>query len=397
MQILDRSVPRGPAWLRLGFRPFFLAAGGFAVIAMLVWFAAYVGGQTLPFAGLGAVSWHAHEMIFGYGMAVVTGFLLTAVRNWTGIPTLRGTPLLVLLVFWLLARALLLFGDGRLLGAAASFDLLFGGLLVAAIGVPIVRKRLWSNLAIVGKIVLLVVSNLVFYLGVAGALEQGVYWGLYSGLYLLVALIFTLSRRVLPFFIERGVDGKIELYNNRWIDIASLVLFVAFWIAELVRPNGPAVAALAGLLLVLHLVRLLGWYNAGIWNKPLLWSLYLAYAAMVAGFALKSAVYLFGLSPFLALHAFAVGGIGMMTLGMMTRVALGHTGRNVFAPPPVLKLVFGLLLAAALVRVLLPLLAEAHYVVWIGLSQWLWIGAFLVYFLVYFPILTRPRIDGQDG
>ncbi len=397
MQILDPSAPRGPAWLRLGFRPFFLAAGGFAVIAMLAWFAAYAGGQSLPFAGLGAVSWHAHEMIFGYGMAVVSGFLLTAVRNWTGIPTLRGAPLLALLVFWLLARLLLLLGDARLLAAAASFDLLFGAVLVAAISVPIVRKRLWSNLAIVGKIVLLVVSNLVFYLGVAGTLEQGVYWGLYSGLYLLVALIFTLSRRVLPFFIERGVDARIELYNNKWIDIASLVLFLAFWIAELMRPNGPAVAVLAGLLFVLHLVRLLGWYNAGIWSKPLLWVLYLAYAAMVAGFALKAGVYLFGLSPFLALHAFAVGGIGMMTLGMMTRVALGHTGRDVFDPPPVLKLVFGLLLAAALVRVLLPLLAEAYYVVWVGLSQWLWIGAFLVYFLVYFPILTRPRIDGQDG
>ena len=364
---------------------------------MLVWFTAYAGGQSLPFAGLGAVSWHGHEMIFGYGMAVVTGFLLTAVRNWTGIPTLRGAPLLALLVFWLLARVLLLLGDARLLAAAASFDLLFGALLVAAIGVPIVRKRLWSNLAIVGKIVLLVVSNLVFYLGVAGTLEQGVYWGLYSGLYLLVALIFTLSRRVLPFFIERAVDAKIQLYNNKWVDIASLVLFVAFWIAELVRPNGPAVAALAGLLFVLHLVRLLGWYNVGIWSRPLLWILYLAYAAMVAGFALKTGVYLFGLSPFLALHAFAVGGIGMMTLGMMTRVALGHTGRDVFDPPPVLELVFALLLAASLVRVVLPLLAEAHYVVWVGLSQWLWIGAFLVYFLVYFPILTRPRIDGQDG
>ncbi len=397
MQISDQSLPRSPAWLRLGFRPFFLAAGGFAVSAMLVWFAAYERGWSLPFAGLGAVRWHAHEMIFGYSMAVVAGFLLTAVRNWTGIQTLRGVPLLSVFGFWLLARLLLLLGNQRYLFAAASFDLLFGAALVAAISVPIVRRKLWNNLAIVAKVALLVVSNLVFYLGAAGTLEQGVYWGLYSGLYLLVALVFTLSRRVLPFFIERGVDEKIELYNNKWIDIASLVLFVAFWIAELTRPNGPWVALLAGLLLVLHLVRLLGWYNAGIWKKPLLWILYLAYAAMVAGFALKSGVYLFGFSPFLALHAFAVGGIGMMTLGMMTRVALGHTGRNVFEPPPVLKLVFALLLAALLARVLLPLLVQAHYAVWIGLSQWLWIGAFTVYFLVYFPILTRPRIDGQDG
>lgn len=397
MQISDQSLPRGPAWLRLGFRPFFLAAGGFAVIAMLTWFASYARGWSVPFAGLGAARWHAHEMIFGYSMAVVAGFLLTAVRNWTGIQTLRGVPLLSLFGFWLLARLLLLFGGERYLGAAASFDLLFGATLVAAISVPVFRKKLWSNLAVVGKVLLLVSSNLVFYLGAAGVLEQGVYWGLYSGLYLLVALVFTLSRRVLPFFIERGVDGTVRLYNNKWIDIASLVLFLAFWIMELVRPNGAAVALLAGLLFALHLVRLLGWYNAGIWGKPLLWILYLAYAAMVAGFALKAGVYLFGVAPFIALHAFAVGGIGMMTLGMMTRVALGHTGRNVFDPPPVLKLVFGLLLAAALARVLLPLLAQAHYGVWIGLSQWLWIAAFLVYFVVYFPILTRPRIDDQDG
>ena len=151
------------------------------------------------------------------------------------------------------------------------------------------------------------------------------------------------------------------------------------------------------LLFALHLVRLLGWYTPGIWKKPLLWILYLAYAALVAGFALKAGVYLFGISPYLALHAFAVGGIGMMTLGMMARVALGHSGRNVFDPPPVLKLVFALVLVALLARVLLPLLAQGYYLVWIGLSQWLWIAAFAVFFRVYFPILTRPRIDGQDG
>lgn len=397
MQISDRSLPRGPPWLRLGFRPFFLAAGGFGVIAMLVWYFAYGRGWTLPFAGLGGLRWHAHEMIFGYGMAVVAGFLLTAARNWTGIQTLRGVPLLSLFGFWLLTRVLLLLAGERYLIAAASFDLLFGAALVAAIGVPIVRKKQWNNLAIVGKIVLLVISNLVFYLGIAGSLAQGVYWGLYSGLYLLVALVFTLSRRVLPFFIERGVDYKVELYNNKWIDIASLVLFLAFWVGELVQPDGFWVALCAGLLFVLHLVRLLGWHTPGIWKKPLLWVLYLAYAAMVAGFALKVAVYLYGVSPYLALHAFAVGGIGMMTLGMMTRVALGHSGRNVFDPPPVLKLVFALLLLALLVRVALPLLAQAHYAVWIGLSQWLWIAAFAVFVLVYFPILTGPRVDGQDG
>jgi uncharacterized protein involved in response to NO len=202
---------------------------------------------------------------------------------------------------------------------------------------------------------------------------------------------------VLPFFIERGVEQKVELYNNQWIDISSLVLFVLFWVGELVRPNGLAVAVLAALLFALHLARLIGWHTRALWSKPLLWVLYLAYASMVAGFALKVAAVLFGISPSLALHAFAAGGIGLMTLGMMARVALGHTGRNVFDPPPVLRAVFGLLLGAALLRVPAPLLVPAQYPAWIALSQWLWILAFLAYFWIYFPVLTRPRIDGQDG
>ena len=397
MQISDPSTPRRPAWLRLGFRPFFLAAGGHAVIGMLIWYAAYVHGWRFPFAGLATVTWHGHEMIYGYSLAVVAGFLLTAVRNWTGIPTLNGVPLFLLFLFWLLARLFFLLGGADFLVAAASFDLLFLAVLSVAIAVPILRTRQWHNAAIVGKIVLLLASNLVFFLGVAGKLEEGVYWGLYSGLYIIIALILTLSRRVLPFFIEKGVGYPVELRNSKGIDIASLVLFVGFWIGELLWPNSLSVAVFAAGLFCLHLWRLLGWYTAGIWKRPLLWVLYVAYAAIIAGFALKAAAYATGISPFLGLHAFAVGGIGLMTLGMMTRVALGHTGRNVFEPPPLLFWVFVLLLAALITRVALPMLFQQHYGVWVALSQWLWLSAFLIYFVRYFPILTRPRIDGQDG
>jgi len=383
--------------LRLGFRPFFLAAGGYAVISILIWYAAYNHGWSFPFAGLASVTWHGHEMIYGYSLAVVAGFLLTAVRNWTGIPTLNGTPLFLLFLFWLLARLFILLGGADFLVAAASFDLLFLAVLSVAIAVPIIRTRQWHNIAIVGKIVLLLASNLVFFLGVAGKLEQGVYWGLYSGLYIIIALIFTLSRRVLPFFIEKGVGYPLELRNSKRVDIASLVLFAGFWIADMVRPNSVGVAVCAACLFFLHLWRLLGWYTAGIWKKPLLWVLYLAYAAIIAGFALKAAAYFTGISPFLGLHAFAVGGVGLMTLGMMTRVALGHTGRNVFEPPALLFWVFVILFAALIARVALPMLFPQHYGVWVALSQWLWLSAFLVYFISYFPILTRPRVDGQDG
>lgn len=125
MQISDPSIAGGSAWLRLGFRPFFLAAGGYAVLGILVWYAAYVHDWSFPFAGLAAVTWHGHEMIYGYSMAVVAGFLLTAVRNWTGIPTLAGMPLLLLFLFWLLARLFMLLGGPEFLVASASFDLLF--------------------------------------------------------------------------------------------------------------------------------------------------------------------------------------------------------------------------------------------------------------------------------
>jgi uncharacterized protein involved in response to NO len=201
----------------------------------------------------------------------------------------------------------------------------------------------------------------------------------------------------LPFFIEKGVGYPLQLRNSKAVDIASLVLFVGFWIAELVRPNTLLAAVLAIGLFFIHLWRLLGWYTGGIWKKPLLWVLYLAYGAIIAGFALKAAAFFFFFFPSLGLHAFAVGGIGLMTLGMMTRVALGHTGRNVFEPPPLLFWVFVTLFAALIARVVLPMLFEQHYRVWIAVSQWLWLFAFLMYFIRYFAILTQPRVDGQDG
>ena len=351
----------GAPWLALGFRPFFLGAGGFAVAAMALWYRVFTLGRALPAAGLRPITWHAHEMLFGYAMAVVAGFLLTAVRNWTGRPTPRGPALLAMFACWLAARVLFSAGGDAALIWAGGFDLAFGLFLWAAITQPIVRARQWPNLAISGKVLLLVGANLLFLLGALGLVEPGVLWGIYSGLYLLLALIFTLARRVLPFFIERAVGYPVALRNHRWVDVCSLVFFVVFWIADLIRPDGAVVALTACVLLALHLVRLWGWHTPGIWRKPLLWALYLAYAALTLGFALKAAVYFLDVSPYLAVHAFAVGGIGLMTLGMMTRVALGHTGRDLTHPPGQLPWLFVLVIAATLARVALPLIDIMHY------------------------------------
>ena len=401
--MLDIQQPGQPvatgnnAVLNLGFRPFFAAAAVFAVFSMTVWMGVYVFGGQWPLAGLSAVSWHAHEMLYGYGMAVIAGFLLTAVKNWTGVQTLHGMPLLLLFLLWLTARVLLLLGDAGMLVWAAVADGLFNLSLLAALCWPVFKVRQFKQVGILSKIMLLMLANLLFYAGVLEWYPWGVQAGLTSGVYLIMALIFVMSRRVLPFFIERGVDQAPTLTNRAWLDAASLIVFLAFWIADIVEPDSLLVAWLAGVLCVLHAIRLANWYAAGIWGKPLLWVLYLAYVAIAIGFALKVAVYVFGISPFLPLHAFTYGGVGLFTLGMMARVTLGHTGRNILEPPAAVVWMFGLLVIGSVVRVALPFFDVAHYVLWMGVSQVLWIVAFSLFLWVFLPMLFRPRTDGQFG
>ena len=386
----------GIAILNLGFRPFFSSAALFAVVLMLAWMGLYtLGWHWQP--ALPAVTWHAHEMIFGYGMAVIAGFLLTAVKNWTGVQTLHGIPLLLLFLLWLTARLLLLAGGAGVLVWAALADGLFNVLLVLALAWPVFKVRQFKQFGIVSKILLLTLANLLFYAGVLEIYPWGIQAGLYSGVYLIMALIFVMSRRVLPFFIERGVPQEVTLTNRDWLDGASLLLFVGFWIADIAAPDSLPVAVLAGLLCVLYSIRLVDWHTPGIWRMPLLWVLYLAYMTIVLGFALKVAVYLFGLSPFLPLHAFTYGGIGLFTLGMMARVTLGHTGRNILEPPATVSWMFGLVLVGSIVRVVLPLLDAARFTFWMGLSQVLWILAFSLFLVTFLRMLYQPRTDGQPG
>lgn len=381
----------------LGFRPFFLLAGVFAVAAVVVWLWILSYQGSLPRSSLGPVQWHAHEMLFGYVFAVIAGFLLAAVRNWTGVQTLHGAPLLLLAGLWLAARCMPFVAHPQALLIMAVLDLAFNGLLALALLYPIVKVRQWQQLAIWGKVLLLLLANVMFYLGVFNQLDDGVRLGLYTALYLIVSLIMVMGRRVIPFFIEKGVGYPLTLRNWRWLDIASLFLMLAFIVVEVfVVLPGPA-AVLAAALAILHGWRLVGWYTSGIWRKPLLWSLYLGYAWLVAGFVLKTLSHWGTLNPMLAVHAFAYGGIGMLTLGMMARVALGHTGRDVFNPPRVLGLLFLLLFIGALLRVVMPLLTSGSYATWIMYAQWFWIAAFGGFVLVYAPMLVRGRVDGKYG
>ena len=395
LNIESKQEPGSFALFNLGFRPFFLAAGAFATISMFIWMGIYIFGWSIQPYG-SAHTWHAHEMIFGYALAVIAGFLLTAVKNWTNVQTPTGLPLAIVFLLWLAGRVLPFFhtADMHLI---ALIDNLFILTVIISVSLPIIQKRQWQHSGILFILSLFLISNIIFYAGLLKFIENGTSIGLYSGLYLVIGLIFLMGRRVIPFFIEKGVDETVQLTNYKWLDISSPILFVGFWFANLFLTLPALSISLATILFILHAIRMAGWHTPGIWRKPLLWSIYLAYGFLTAGFALFALSHVFDISPFITLHTFAVGGIGLMTLGMMSRVALGHTGRDVFEPPKILALIFLLLIIASLVRIVLPMLFPAEYTLWIGVSQIFWITAFATFFLFYFPMLYKPRVDGRFG
>ncbi len=390
------NLESGPAILSLGFRPFFLAAGIFSVVSMLWWLGIYQFQLPVEITSINLFQWHAHEMIYGYALAVITGFLLTATKNWTGIQTLHGKPLLLLLSLWAVARLLFLFGSVYI-WLAGVFDILFLLFSVAAVAYPIVKVKQWRQMAVLSKLILLLVGNVLFYLGALGLYADGVFLAIYGGLYLIVGLILTIGRRVLPMFIQNGVDSPVTLFNSKWLDLSSLAFFLLFFISELFFSNSMYTACFALAVFFINAIRLIGWHCAGIWKKSLLWSLYLSFWFICLGFLLFAGVHFFGISKYLAIHALAFGGIGVVTLAMMSRVALGHTGRDLSQPPKALAYAFAILILGGVLRVFVPLLDVISYSLLMGITQGLWILSFSIFVVIYYPILTRARADGAPG
>ncbi len=379
----------------LGFRIFFLLAGIYAIFSMLIWMIAFTYPEiSFPFhTHLMSYQWHAHEMLYGYSLAVIAGFLLTAVKNWTGIATLHGICLMLLALFWLLARIAFFIGY---MPIAAIFDILFSGYFILAISVPIIKAKQWMQFAIITKLILLLIAHLAFYASILGYFKAGVFLGTYAGLLLIIGLVMMISRRVVPFFIERGLDTPISINNFKIIDGSILLLFLFFFITELFQYAAFS-AYLASILFILNAIRLIKWHTLALWKKPLLWSLYLALWSICLGFLLSASHYFFNTSQFLAYHAFAYGGIGLMTISMMSRVALGHTGREVHHPPKAMRSAFILLTIGAIIRFIIPLLTASYYSIWIVSSQILWIIAFSIFCYQYIPMLIQARVDGQFG
>lgn len=395
---IEQSGHHRYALHHLGFRPFFLLAGLYATVSMLIWFGVLHFQLELPGSfALSSMNWHAHEMVFGYAMAAIVGFLLTAIRNWTNIQTLNNAGLILLALCWLIARLAPFIDHPHALTIMALSDGLFTLIVIPALLIPLVTARQRQHYFIVGIVALLCTCNIFFYavmlLGIV--IEPSLLIRL--GLYLVIMLILIMARRVVPFFIEKGVDTPVTLTNYRWLDISSLVLLVLFIVSDIFIHSFLATSLLALLLAILHGIRLAGWYNSGIWQKPLLWILYLAYGWICIGFAFIGLGLLDHNLPLFATHAFAYGGVGMMTLGMMARVALGHTGRNVFDPPAILFWVFLLLTIGSVARILMPVFLAEFYSIWLGIAQLCWILAFAIYSWRYVPMLIKARVDGRYG
>ncbi|MEX0999434.1 MAG: NnrS family protein [Thermodesulfobacteriota bacterium] len=395
MKRLNTNNDKAFAIFESPYRPFFILAAISSLFYMTIWTLFYTFKLPLNFENISPTMWHAHEMLFGYTMAVIAGFLLTVEKYWLGKNIEKRSILLTLVILWIAARVSIFL---RLITnipyeIGAIFDCLFMIVLTIRVAYPIISARAWDKMGLVAHIAIVAAANVVFYLGLSGIISNGQYLGVYSALYLIISIILLMGRRMIPIFIRNGLEFKFEPKNWRVIDILSLVFFVLFFIYDLFFTSPITVSIISGILAIIYSIRLFGWYSNKIWSKPLLWVLFVAYSWIAVGFTLKFLSLYFNIFGFLSLHSFTYGGIGIITIGFMSRVILGHTGRNVFEPPKILFWIFSILFAGAIVRVFFPLIDITRYQIWIGASQLLWILSFLIFAVVYLPMLFRPSIE----
>jgi uncharacterized protein involved in response to NO len=388
-----RAAPSGPAahgrpGLRLGFRPFYLAAALFAVAAMALWPAVFLG-RVRPASGLAPLPWHAHEMIFGVVTAVVVGFLFTAGKAWTGQATPRGAALGALVALWLAGRC------AGLLAPEWAFALLDGAFLVVVAAVfarLIWRARQPRNAGVAVVLSLMAAANLSFHAASLGAWHVDAMAPLLAGLALLIVLESVIGGRVIPAF-TRSVNPGLQLRERPSLDRAAIggtALGLALWIAGM--PGAAPVLALAALLQV---VRLACWKPWVARRRPILWILHLSYAWIAPGLALLALSAAGILAPGAGVHALAVGATGGLVIGMITRTARGHTGRPL-AVSRAEVLAYACVMLAAVLRVTAALV-PAWFVSAACAAGVAWIAAFALYAWRFAPWLASPRIDGRDG
>ncbi|MDO9105335.1 MAG: NnrS family protein [Methylovulum sp.] len=377
----------------LGFRAFFALAGLSALILILLWNAIFKGD--LLAANYFAGTWHAHEMLLGYSVAVMAGFLLTAVKNWTGKPTLTGDPLAGLCLLWLYGR-IVPFYEGLLPDAMiALIDFAFLPTLAVQLCKPIFQARQWKHLVFVAILLVLALGNGLIHTEILGLTKNTAGLGIQLVVATIIALILVIAGRVFPFFTERGISGTL-IIRKPLLDGLAVASAALVFVVQMTGVAGGMLATVAMIAALVNSVRLSGWYVPRIRYVPLLWVLYIGYGWIIVGFVLTALAAYDWVSPSLALHAYTIGGIGVLTLGMMARVSLGHTGRALRASNAI-AIAFVLINLAVVLRVLLPIALPDGYGMLVYASTLCWLAAFALFVFVYAPVLTSARVDGQEG
>ncbi|MCG7911415.1 MAG: NnrS family protein, partial [Candidatus Thiodiazotropha taylori] len=370
---------------------FFLLAGLSGLSLMLLWLWFWLG--TTQFSHYSLIGWHSHEMLFGFSLAIIAGFLLTAVRNWTGLDTPTGRPLALLAGLWIAGRLLPLM-PSSLVGLFVVIDLLFLPALIAALSRPLVKAENRINRLFLPLLAAMAIANLLYHLEAMGLLlTSGSGISLMTNSILLL-LIFV-GGRVLPFFTEKAVAGSTPRFSKQR-EQAVYALFLLWALSDLLLPNSWLAMLFALGVAITQAWRLYHWHHPQVWKKPILWILYAGLAWLVIGFLLKAMAQIELFADNLATHALTAGAIGVTTLGMMARVALGHTGREIDANRT-MALAFILINIAVVIRVFVPLTGLLSYQTCITLSAVAWSICYLLFSMIYLPILIRPRIDGRPG
>jgi uncharacterized protein involved in response to NO len=384
-----------PAFLRGGFRPFFLAGPVWAITALTLWLLALAGAVELPTA-FDALAWHRHEMLFGFVGAIVAGFLLTAVPNWTGRLPIAGTPLAALFGLWFAGRIALLFSAMTGTFAAAVLDVGFF-LVLASVAAREVLESKNRNLPIVGVIFLFGLVDALDYLGAAGFLpDQDLAWK--CAVALVVTLISLIGGRIIPSFTrnwlaKQGVRQGLPTQPGRF-DIAVIGLTALAFLAWITAPQGWLTGGLFTVAASAQLIRLARWKGWKTLADPLVLILHVGYAWLPIGLALLAAVDFGAAFPrSAAVHALTAGAMATMILAVMSRAILGHTGRELRASA-ITKAAYVLVTAGAVLRVAASL-GMLDYRLGMDVAGSAWIGAFLLFLAAYGPILLTPRIDGK--
>lgn len=378
------------------FRPFFLLNGIFAAVVVAVWMFALhgAGPAVLP---VNIVYWHGHEMLVGFAMASIAGFVLTAVATWTDRPPVQGARLALLALTWLLGRVVMFFSGTLPAGLVAAIDMSFPVLLVIYVAREVFGAANQRNYPIVAITGFLALFNLMFHLSALGFIHLSIdadRIALYLLIHLVLLLVTVIGGRILPNFSANWLrahgDSRLPVVEG-WVDRLTIMLTVATGLFAAFLPMSRVTAGLALAAAAVHGYRLVRWRGIGTRSEPLLFVLHAAYAWLPVGYALLGCAILGWLVPAtVALHALTMGGIAFMVLAVTTRVALAHTGRKLHATR-LTVVAYWLLLVAIILRVLSPF--GGDYLTVVNASAIAWVAAFTLFVWVYWPILTGPPVD----